>query len=120
MKVKLDENLSHRLLDVLRQSGHDGCSVQDQGLKGADDLTVWAHANEEGRLLITQDLDLSDIRKYPPGAHSGILLLRLKAKGIQGTRRFLENLIQVRGIDDLAGSVVVATEGRLRTVKPPS
>jgi hypothetical protein len=35
--------------------------------------TLQAH----GRVFITQDLDFSDARKYVPGTHHGLLLVRL-------------------------------------------
>jgi predicted nuclease of predicted toxin-antitoxin system len=41
------------------------------------DEEIWAAAQKESRFLITQDLDFSDERKFSPGSHCGLLLLRL-------------------------------------------
>jgi hypothetical protein len=35
MKLELDENIPVELIDDLRGAGHDGDSVQDEGLAGA-------------------------------------------------------------------------------------
>ncbi len=38
-------------------------------------------AQAEGRFLITQDLDFSDVRRFQPGTHHGLLLVRLPEAG---------------------------------------
>jgi hypothetical protein len=53
MKLKLDENLPIELLDDLRQAGHEGDSVQGEGIAGAPDGVVLARAREEARVLLT-------------------------------------------------------------------
>jgi Domain of unknown function (DUF5615) len=42
---------------------------------------VWQAAQEGRRFLITQDLDFSDVRRYAPGTHHGLLLVRLPQPG---------------------------------------
>ncbi len=76
MKIKLDENMPLDSLEV-HASQLDVDTVISEGLQGSDDEIVFAAAQAEGRFLITQDLDFSDQRKFLPGAHAGILLLRL-------------------------------------------
>ena len=62
MKVKLDENLPARLVPILHQHGHDVDTVPDEHLSGRPDTEIWQATSAEGRFLITQDLDFSDIR----------------------------------------------------------
>jgi len=71
MRVKLDENLPTRLLVALRQRGHDVQTVPEENLTGHPDSDVWAAAQQEGRFLITQDLDFSDRRATPQGRMQG-------------------------------------------------
>src|SRR5687768_11681303 len=35
-------------------------------------------AQSAARFLVTQDLDFSDVRKFAPGTHAGIMLVRLR------------------------------------------
>jgi predicted nuclease of predicted toxin-antitoxin system len=77
MKAKLDENLPLRIATRLRELGHDVHTTQQENLSGCDDSKLWAHAQQEGRTLITQDMDFSDNRRFTPGTHHGIVLLRL-------------------------------------------
>ena len=76
MKVKLDENMPRSANQVLIAAGHDVDTVVEENLAGAIDPQVVAAAAAVGRLLITMDRGLGDIRTYPPGSHAGILVLR--------------------------------------------
>ena len=77
MRLKLDENLPRSAAPRLAALGFDVDTVLDERLGGRDDGTVWAAAQRERRFLVTQDLDFSDVRKFVPGAHEGILIVRL-------------------------------------------
>lgn len=76
MKLKLDENLPHDLAAALRADGNDVHTVADEQLAGKSDPVVVAAATDEGRLLLTLDRGIGDLRRYPPGSHAGILVLR--------------------------------------------
>ena len=66
-----------------RNRAHDVETVGEEGLTGRADADVWQAAQRDGRLLITQDLDFSDTRKFQPGAHHGIVLIRLQSPSRQ-------------------------------------
>ena len=42
MKLKLDENIGRRGLELLKAAGHEVDTVRDQGLQGARDETLFA------------------------------------------------------------------------------
>ncbi|WP_436611369.1 DUF5615 family PIN-like protein [Sorangium sp. So ce1024] len=67
MRIKLDENLPSSLVEALAQLGHDVDSVPQERLQGSSDPDIWAAAQAEGRFLVTQDLDFSDVRQFAPG-----------------------------------------------------
>lgn len=114
MKIKLDENIPSDLCATLRELGHDVDSVPDEGLSGHSDDSVWDAAQREKRLLITQDLDFSDLRKFIFEGHCGVVLVRLRAV----SRRRLINRIQAvfesEQVADWAGAFVVVTESKVR------
>jgi hypothetical protein len=70
MKVKLDENLPRQIAVELRARAHDVQTVGEEGFTGRADADVLQAAQREGRLLITQDLDFSDTRKFQPCCRS--------------------------------------------------
>ena len=77
MNIKLDENLPESLVSKLEALGHDVDTVPSEHLAGRDDDEVWQAAQVADRFLITQDLDFSDVRRFTPGTHAGLLLVRL-------------------------------------------
>ena len=77
MRFKTDENLPAEAATILQGAGFDAESVWDEHLSGADDETIAARARDEDRILLTLDLDFANIRAYPPGQHTGIIVLRL-------------------------------------------
>ncbi len=78
MKIKLDENLPSALSELLSVLGHDVDTVVEECIAGKHDDVVWEAAQRSGRLLVTQNLDFSDIRRFRPGTHCGIVLVRLR------------------------------------------
>jgi predicted nuclease of predicted toxin-antitoxin system len=78
MRIKIDENLPPQIAQKLTSFGHDVHTARDEGLSGCVDLIIWEAAQRDGRFLITQDLDFSDTRRFAPGEHHGILLIRLR------------------------------------------
>lgn len=94
MKVKLDENLSARLVRVLAELGHDADTVPQEGLAGRPDVGIWAAAQTAERFLITQDLDFSDIRRFAPGTHQGYYWYDF---GLQAVRRLSGEYMRYSG-----------------------
>jgi predicted nuclease of predicted toxin-antitoxin system len=118
VKIKLDENLPHTLVGLLSQLGHDVDTVPNEGLAGKDDVEVWTATQAAGRFLITQDLDFSDERKYTPGTHEGVLLVRLPQPGrVALTERILA-LFRSEDIESWSGCVVSATPTKVRIRRP--
>lgn len=69
MKLLFDQNLSHRLVQALRQEFPHSQHVREIGLKDAPDLAVWQHAATEGFAIVTKDADFhqrSFLFGHPP------------------------------------------------------
>jgi predicted nuclease of predicted toxin-antitoxin system len=118
MKVKLDENLPLRLVSALESLGHDVDTVADEGLSGKPDDDVWLAAQQENRFLITQDLDFSDTRRFKPGTHAGLLLVRLREPGANALLHQISNAMGDIPEELLPGSFIVLTEHKLRIKHP--
>jgi predicted nuclease of predicted toxin-antitoxin system len=101
MRLKLDENVDFRVAWLLRDAGHELASVQEEALQGEEDQSVYEHCIAEGRVLVTLDLDFSNVLRYPPEPTPGIVVLR--------------------GPNDLFGTVRILVRtliGALATVSP--
>lgn len=118
MNVKLDENMPATLVEALAELGHHVDTLPGEELSGAQDEVVWATAQSAGRFLVTQDLDFSDIRRFEPGTHHGILLVRLHNPT---RRRLAERVRLLFHTEDVAAwtrCFVVATDHKLRVRRP--
>lgn len=118
MRIKLDENLPLRLVRMLASLGHETDTVPQEGLVGQDDAHVWLAAQAAGRFFITQDLDFSDVRRFVPGTHHGLLLVRLRDPGRNALVRRVRSLFQTENVEAWKQCFVVATEHKIRVRAP--
>ena len=114
MKIKLDENLPASLVALLTSLGHDTDSTLSEDLDGADDDAVWEAAQAAGRFLITQDLDFSDARRFAPGTHHGLMLVRLRSPGRLALAQRIEQVFRTERVDAWKGCVIVTTDRKVR------
>ena len=118
MKLKLDENLPHELAAALRGEGHDVHTVADEQLTGESDPVIVAAATDEGRFLLTLDRGVGDLRRYPPGSHAGVLVLRPVAQDPDSILALIQRLVRTHPLDELRGCVVVVEPRKVRIRRP--
>jgi hypothetical protein len=118
VRIKLDENLPAALVPLLAALGHDVATVPAEGIAGEDDGVVWRAAQADGRFLVTQDLDFSDARKYAPGTHHGLLLVRLPQPGRIALQDRVASLFRGEAVDRWSGCLVTATHRKVRVRRP--
>ena len=118
MLLKLDENLGRTHVNLLQKAGHAADRVYDQGLSGWSDSVLWKRVCDEGRFFITLDVDFADIRRYNPGSHPGILLLRPRSRSSAAVLYVLERVLKDRPLENLSGCLAVADENHTRLRRP--
>ncbi len=97
MRLLFDQNLSPRLVDRLSDLYPDSSHVSLLGLDQASDVIGWEYARQHQFVLVTRDVDFSElsvIRGFPPKViwirrgnckTSDIeSILRLQAEDVQG------------------------------------
>ena len=57
MKLLIDNALSPRIAEGLRQAGYDATHIRDYGMAAATDEEVFELAAREGRILVSADTD---------------------------------------------------------------
>lgn len=117
MKIKLDENVPARAAERLRSLGHDVDTVIMEGLAGRPDPDVWQAAQAAERFLVTQDLDFSDIRRFAPGTHHGILLVRVPDDVQWRLTDFLLGWLGRPECESWSRCFVVATPNKVRGLR---
>ena len=118
MKIKLDENLPLTLQSDLSALGHDVHSIFDENLAGEPDDKIWHACAVEERFLITQDLDFSDARKYPPGTHTGIMIVRVADDSRENLSRVVLQAFADQDIAAFEHALVVVTDVKIRIRRP--
>ncbi len=114
MKFKLDENLPELVRGSLNELGLDAHTVAQEGLSGAPDSEVLLACVSEGRVLITLDLDFSDIRAYPPGSYPGIWVLRPPKQTFKAIDALVRAGVRLSAVEPVEGQLWVIDEKRVR------
>ena len=85
MKLYLDEDLSPRVVILLRERGLDATGAHEAGQVGRSDLEQLRHAGREGRCLVTRNVTdfLELIRELinRQESHAGIILVPASLRG---------------------------------------
>lgn len=120
MKLKLDENLGRRCIDILTAAGHDTATVAGQRMTSAADDELIAACHAEGRALVTLDSDLSNPLTFRPSRYSGIAVLRLprrpSAADLDAAAR---TLVEALKRETIGGKLWSVERGRVRVYQEP-
>jgi predicted nuclease of predicted toxin-antitoxin system len=119
VKLKLDENIPTSAKPRLAALGHDVDTVASEGLTGRNDRDVWAAAQADGRMLVTQDLDFSDARLFSSGTHAGVFVVRLPDSKQSTLGEYLAAWFGSSDAESWSRCLVVATPTKIRVVRPP-
>jgi predicted nuclease of predicted toxin-antitoxin system len=89
--------------------------VTQTGLRGASDREIWSFAAQEGRIIVTRDLDfpLPDSPRPP-----GVILIRVP-DGFTRSQiaRVVSDYASGDAFDEVTDAITVISPGRVRTRK---
>ena len=114
MKFKVDENLPIEVADLLASVGYDALTVFDQKLVGEDDRRILDVCQAERRILITLDLDFSDVRSYPPQQSPGLVVLRLHRQDKSYVLETIKRVIPLLEQEEIEHRLWIVEENRIR------
>lgn len=84
-------------------------------MAGWKDPSLWEAVQAHRQFLVTADKGFGDVRRYPPGTHSGVLLLRPSEDGIRPLLALMELVLDsVPNLETLEGFLAVASPQGLR------
>ena len=116
MKILADENISARLVERLRQEGHEVQYIIEIA-RGSKDSTALDIANEQGALLITDDKDFGELVFHQRLKASGVLLIRLATLSPLEEIEIVTKVIETYGDKLLQSFGVIMPRGvRIRPV----
>ncbi len=110
MKFLLDESVEYRLLPFLKDLGHDVTAIGYDYPPSLKDQAVLAIANNEKRILITNDRDFGELIFRQQLSHQGVIFFRLKKASIQAKCNRLQKVLN-QYADQLQYFLVVTVKG---------
>jgi predicted nuclease of predicted toxin-antitoxin system len=115
ISIVIDEDMPRSLAGVLRERGFGAKDIRDCGLRGAEDDEVMRFAQNNRAVVVTGDLDFSNILRFPIGSHCGIVVARFPTElSTETTNRELVKRLQELTEDDLNGNLVIIEPGKTR------
>ncbi len=114
MNLKIDENLPSEFVDILSAAGYSSETVVQENLTGADDAVVAGICQKENRVLLTLDLDFSDIRSYPPDAFPGFVVFRPNRQDKLYLIEVLRGLIPLLSTENVQNRLWIVDESGVR------
>ena len=78
MKFLAGMGVSMTTVMTLRNLGHDAVHLREQGLMRMEDTAIVAKARVEARILLTFDLDFSEIMALSGSASPAVILFRMR------------------------------------------
>jgi predicted nuclease of predicted toxin-antitoxin system len=97
----------------------DVVTVADERLLSQLDPVVARAAREEGRVLLTADVEFADLRKCRPGNHPGVVLFRPRRRSIRVFRETVIAFASAVQWEMVRGCVVVVTDAERIRVRTP-
>lgn len=109
MKLLADMHIAPRTVELLQSLGHDVIRVPDALPASASDSEIVAHAIRDGRTILTQDLDFTDLVALSGQQGPSVMTLRLASSHVDHV-----NSILAKVLPDLEEAV---REGAMVTVQ---
>lgn len=120
VRLKVDEDLPRQIADMLNALGRAAVTVLGQGWSGVSDDVLWRRIQAEGRWLITADKGFANLRKYSPGDHAGVILLRSAEESRRDYLDLAATALERVDLDEIPGAVVVITRRGIRIRRAPN
>ena len=119
MKFLFDQSADFRLIDHLRNLGHDVTAVSRNYPHGLADEDVLAIARQEQRVLVVADRDFGELIFNQGLAHAGVLFFRLPGAKLQTKIEHLDRALEDHADELSAGEFVVVAPGNIRVAGRP-
>jgi predicted nuclease of predicted toxin-antitoxin system len=114
VRFLVDNALSPKLAESLREAGHEAVHVRDYGLQDAADEVIFHRAADEHRVLLSADSDFSMLLALREATAPSLVTFRHPVRRTERQVALLTS--NFPSIEEAlrSGSIVVIEEGRVR------
>jgi len=114
MKFLGDVGVSTSTLRALREAGYDAVHLREQNLHRLPDDAILLKAIEEGRTVITFDLDFGDLLATGGGRLPSVIIFRLHNQTPPNVTKKLFDLLALETPRLEAGALIIVEDTRYR------
>ena len=114
MKFLGDVGVSTSTLRELREAGYDAVHLREQNLHRLPDDAILQKAIEEGRIVITFDLDFGDLLATGGGRLPSVIIFRLHNQTPPNVTKKLFDLLALETPRLEAGALIIVEDTRYR------
>lgn len=114
MRFLADMGVDIRVVDWLRNNGHDAKHLREEGLHRMPNGEIFTKAIQENRIIVTFDLDFGEIVALSKGKKASVILFRLHNTRTSHLLRRLSAVLKDTANALEEGAVVVVEESRHR------
>jgi predicted nuclease of predicted toxin-antitoxin system len=114
MRFLADMGISPRTVEFLRVLGHDAIHLHEEKLDQLPDRGVLAKALNEGRVILTHDLDFGELMAASGGKLPSVIIFRLRNMRPERVNAYLEQAIVQHETALERGAIIAVTERQIR------
>jgi len=114
MKILADMHISPITVHFLKTLGHNAIRVNEILPSNSSDRTIVETAKKKQRVIITQDLDFSEIISLSGEKVPSLISLRLSSSRIEYINNRLEKVLPEIVSDVEKGAIIVVEDNRIR------
>lgn len=119
MKFLADMGISPRVVDALRQKGHNAVHLNELNLGRMPDAEILVKARLEERILLTHDLDFGELLAASGGVLPSVIIFRLNDMRAPNVSHHLFSILEHQADVLAQGAVISVTEHKARIRQLP-
>jgi predicted nuclease of predicted toxin-antitoxin system len=114
MRLLADMGVSMLTVKWLRSVGHDAVHLRELGLQRLPDDDILVKAREEGRIVLTMDLDFGYLLAISADPLPSVVLFRLSDERAEFVNRRLASVLRESAEALAAGAIVSVSDTSIR------
>ena len=119
MKFLADMGISPRTVAFLESLGHDAVHLYEQGLGRLSDPAILQKTRDEGRVLLTHDLDFGELMAASGAELPSVVIFRLRDMRPARVNAYLsEVVVEYQEVLE-GGAILSVSEGQIRSRSLP-
>jgi predicted nuclease of predicted toxin-antitoxin system len=119
MKFLADMGIARSTVGALRDAGHDAVHLREQGLQRLADLKILDKARDEGRVVLTFDLDFGELLAAGLHVSPSVVIFRLRRATPSAVSAKLLEVVEKESEELARGAVVIVQDARYRLRRLP-